>query len=204
VAHPLPDPAQSQRELRRVIRARRRAVPQAARHAAGSAIARHVARARLLRAGARIAVFASLAEEVDTAPLIALARSRGCQIFLPRIVARRRPRIVFLAAQGAFARNRNGIREPQGTRAYPARFLDLVFTPLVAFDARGARLGMGAGFYDRAFAYRRLRRSWHAPQLVGVAFALQQVERLTEQPHDVRIDAIVTERGLLRFSGGAG
>jgi 5-formyltetrahydrofolate cyclo-ligase len=202
VAHPFPEQAQLQRELRRLIRARRRAVPAIERHAAGRAIARHVARARLLRSGWRIAVFASLPEEIDTAPLIALARARGCRIFLPRIVDRRRPRIVFLPADGALAINRNGIREPQGGRAYPARFLNLVFTPLVAFDARGARLGMGAGFYDRAFAHRRLRRAWHAPVLVGVAFALQQVQLLSEQPHDVRIDAIVTERGLLRFSGG--
>jgi 5-formyltetrahydrofolate cyclo-ligase len=202
VAHPFPEQAQLQRELRRLIRARRRAVPAIERHAAGLAIARHVARARLLRSGLRVALFASLPEEVDTAPLIALARARGCRIFLPRIVDRRRPRIVFLPADGALAINRNGIREPQGSRAYPARFLDLVFTPLVAFDARGARLGMGAGFYDRAFAHRRLRRAWHAPVLVGVAFAVQQVQLLSEQPHDVRIDAIVTERGLLRFSGG--
>jgi 5-formyltetrahydrofolate cyclo-ligase len=63
--------------------------------------------------------------------------------------------------------------------------------PLVAFDARCHRLGMGAGWYDRSFAFRRERSA--PPWLVGAAFARQQVDVLVPEPWDVPVDAVCTE-----------
>ena len=71
-----------------------------------------------------------------------------------------------------------------------------IVLPLVGFDAAGNRLGMGAGFYDRHFAFLRHRRTWHRPLLVGVAFDVQRIERLTEGLHDVQLFGVVTERGV--------
>jgi 5-formyltetrahydrofolate cyclo-ligase len=76
------------------------------------------------------------------------------------------------------------------------RWLDLVLVPLVGFDERGTRLGMGAGFYDRHFAFLRHRRTWHWPRLLGLAFDVQRVERLADAAHDVPLWGIVTERGI--------
>jgi 5-formyltetrahydrofolate cyclo-ligase len=76
------------------------------------------------------------------------------------------------------------------------RWLDLVLVPLVGFDPRGHRLGMGAGLYDRHFAFLRHRRTWRRPLLVGVAFEAQKVERLTEAEYDVQLDGVVTECGV--------
>ena len=102
----------------------------------------------------------------------------------------------------SLARNRFGIAEPaRDAPTVAARFLDAVLLPLVAFDAAGTRLGSGAGYYDRCFAYRAARRTWHAPLLVGVAFASQEVAALQRQPWDVPLDAVVTEQGLRRFPG---
>ncbi len=78
-----------------------------------------------------------------------------------------------------------------------ARWLDLVFLPLVGFDARGMRLGMGGGYYDRAFAFRRVRRVWKKPLLIGFAYDLQRVPHLESAPHDVLLDAVVTEKGSM-------
>jgi 5-formyltetrahydrofolate cyclo-ligase len=98
--------------------------------------------------------------------------------------------------------NRFGIAEPQGTEVLAARWLDVVFLPLVGFDRRGVRLGMGGGFYDRAFAFRQLRSVWHAPRLIGLAYAFQEVANIRAAAHDVLLDAVVTEEGFTRCTTG--
>jgi 5-formyltetrahydrofolate cyclo-ligase len=166
-------------------------------------VARHVDRLLHLRPGWRVGLYASLREELDTAPLIALARRRGCRIYLPVISrqrASRRMRFVEMSATGRL--NRLGIAEPHGRALPGVRFLDIVFVPLVGFDVRGVRLGMGGGYYDRAFAFRRLRKVWHAPRLVGLAYAFQQLPSIERAPHDVLLDAVATEQGIIRCSTG--
>jgi 5-formyltetrahydrofolate cyclo-ligase len=185
-------------ELRKSLRAARRAIPPQQRISAARSVAEHVAQAFHLHAGQRIALYAPLREELDTAPLAALARSRGCTIYLPRID--RRAHTMRLIESGAPLRaNHLGIDEPQGTRFIAARWLSLVFMPLVGFDGNGTRLGMGGGFYDRAFAFRHLRKVWGGPRLIGLGFALQQVPSIAPEAHDVRLDAVVTEAGCLFF-----
>jgi 5-formyltetrahydrofolate cyclo-ligase len=98
--------------------------------------------------------------------------------------------------------NRLGISEPEGSRIIGARWLDVVFLPLVGFDSRGVRLGTGGGFYDRAFAFRHWRKVWHTPQLIGLAYSFQQVEHITSAAHDVLMDAVVTEKGVVRCAIG--
>jgi len=101
-------------------------------------------------------------------------------------------------AARSLRRNRFGIAEPEGARLASARLLDVVFLPLVGFDRHGVRLGMGGGYYDRAFAFRRLRTVWHAPLLVGIGYASQQVEHIAPAAHDVPLDLVITERGVIR------
>lgn len=193
----------ARRLLRAELNARRRAVSAAGRGAAAERAALHADRALRLAAAQRIAVYAALAAEIDSAPLIALALRRGCRIFLPRIDRRRRSRgMRFVELGGTLRENRLGIGEPAGSATIGARWLDLVFLPLVGFDRRGLRLGTGGGFYDRAFAFRQLRRVWHKPLLVGFGYAFQQVERLDAAPHDVLMDAVVTDAGFMRCTTG--
>lgn len=93
--------------------------------------------------------------------------------------------------------NRYGIPEPdvEPSSALDARDMAVVVTPLVGFDARGHRLGMGGGWYDRTFAFRRTQAA--PPLLVGAAFALQQVDALEAAEWDVPLDAICTESATL-------
>lgn len=74
---------------------------------------------------------------------------------------------------------------------------DLMLVPLAAFDRRGHRIGYGAGYYDRAIA--RLQEKGKARRLIGVAFECQQVAHVPDQPHDIQLSEILTERGLNRF-----
>jgi len=91
-----------------------------------------------------------------------------------------------------------GIAEPlHGSRGrIPVRHLDSILVPLVGFDRHGHRLGMGAGFYDRAL-HPRLDRTqpFRRPRLIGIAYSMQQVDRLEPAPWDVALDLVVTERG---------
>jgi 5-formyltetrahydrofolate cyclo-ligase len=193
----------ARRALRASLNAQRRGVPAAERAAASLLVARNADRALHLKAHWRVAAYAALPWELDAGPLIALAARRGCRIYLPRIDRRRASRAMrFVEMHGAQRRNRLGIEEPAAGAFLAARWLDVVFLPVVGFDRRGLRLGSGGGFYDRAFEYRRWRRLWHAPRLVGLAYAFQQVEGLTAAAHDVLLDAVVTEAGIIRCATG--
>lgn len=99
--------------------------------------------------------------------------------------------------------NRYGIPEPdiEPASALDASAMVLVVTPLVGFDARGNRLGMGGGWYDRSFAVRRAQAA--PPLLVGAAFALQQLEALDAADWDVPLDAICTESNTFHPSAAA-
>jgi 5-formyltetrahydrofolate cyclo-ligase len=204
----LPDESSRQlqdarKALRRELRARRRALPPAARARAARQVALHVQRNFHLHPGQRIALYAPLPDELDIAPLAALIRRHGGRVFLPRLTDKRARRMRFFEARGPLRRNHLGILEPSCGESVPARALDLVFVPLVGFDAAGMRLGMGAGYYDRAFAYLRTRRALRHPRLIGVAFALQRVPALARAAHDVLLDAIVTEEGVLTCRTGS-
>jgi 5-formyltetrahydrofolate cyclo-ligase len=185
--------------LRKLLRSRRRAITASDRANAARQVAAQVARTHWLKAGRHIGLYLSMPEEFDTAPLLDLARRRGCTIALPRVVAKRQGRMRFFDLYGTPRKGAFGILEPQAKRIRPVRELDLVFVPLVGFDPQGNRIGMGRGFYDICFAYRRLLRQWRRPLLVGVAFDAQCVPALPVETHDVRLDAIVTESSLLRF-----
>jgi 5-formyltetrahydrofolate cyclo-ligase len=193
----------ARRSLRASLNARRRQVPPQQRAHISQLVAQYVDRSLQLRSGWRIALYAALPWELDAAPLIALAESRGCRVFLPRIDRRRASSAMrFVPRCGPWRHNRLGIAEPQGSESLGARWLEVVFLPLVGFDRRGVRLGTGGGFYDRAFAFRHLRQVWHAPRLVGLAYAFQEVDRIEAAAHDVLMDAVVTEEGVIRCTTG--
>jgi 5-formyltetrahydrofolate cyclo-ligase len=191
------------KSLRAALRARRRALPPSERNSIAQLIAQHADAWLHLRPSWRIAVYSALPEELDSAPLIERARARGCRIYLPRIDRHTLGRkMQFVEINDRHRSNRLGIAEPEGSRFIGARWLDVVFLPLVGFDANGVRLGTGGGYYDRAFAFRRWRKSWHTPLLVGLAYSFQQVDVITPAAHDVLLDAVITEKGVIRCATG--
>jgi len=121
--------------------------------------------------------------------------------WLPLLHEVTEPRLRFapVAATRRWKRNRYGIIEPavDWGETRDARGLDWILMPLLAFDRQGNRLGMGGGFYDRSLAFRRSRRIWDRPRLIGIAHALQEHPALPHQPWDVPLDAILTERELI-------
>jgi 5-formyltetrahydrofolate cyclo-ligase len=194
-----PSPSPDLKTLRRWLRAQRRAITGPARRNAAMRVARAIDRARWLWPGRRVGLYLAMPDELDTGPLLALARQRGCHIAVPRITSIRHHRMRFEDLQGPLRRGAFGISEPGGGTPRSARALDVVFMPLVGFDRVGNRIGMGRGFYDRCFAHRARMRVWRRPLLVGIAYDEQCVPAIHPAAHDVPLDALVTQSSLLRF-----
>jgi len=95
--------------------------------------------------------------------------------------------------------NRYGIPEPECAPAalITAEQVDVVLLPLVAFHRAGHRLGMGAGYYDRSFAFLRSRARPASPVLVGIGYSFQEVAAMPALDHDVPLDFIATEKELI-------
>lgn len=185
--------------LRRAIRAARRNLSERERQRAAKAMAIRLARTEWFRNARHIACYLPNDGELDLTPLMERAWALGKRCYLPVLSPITGNRLWFAPWEPGepLAGNRFGIPEPVFTdeRLMPVWALDLVLTPLVAFDTDGNRLGMGGGYYDRTFAYLRRRQRWHKPRLVGVAYELQKVERLPCEPWDVPLQAVVTNGG---------
>ncbi len=193
------DALASRAARRHEARARRSALTFAERCATALAVSRHLGSSGWLRPGKRLAAYLALPEEIDVSPCIAMALRQGCGIWLPRIETASSARMSFAPAGGRLRRNVFGIPEPVTSQRLAARWMQIVLVPLVAFDDRGARLGMGGGYYDRALAWRRHRSAWHGPRLVGIAHSTQRVDHIAALAHDVGLDAVITEQGLTLF-----
>jgi 5-formyltetrahydrofolate cyclo-ligase len=189
--------------MRRAIRRRRRALAPAARAQAARSMRRIAAESHLLRPTQRVAAYVAFDGEADASGIVALARARGCELFLPVVTSRRRFEMRFVSCSVAARLQRNafGILEPANNRwqSIAPLHLDLIFIPLVAFDDGGWRLGSGAGFYDRCLRHLHAERRWRRPKLIGVGYEFQRVTCLRPQRWDIPLDGVITERCLRRL-----
>jgi len=184
-------------EIRRRIRALRRALSPEEQRLHAAALARNVSALAMFRRAERIALYYPVRGEADPLPLLDRAVAMGKRVYLPVLPPYSTHRLWFAPYREGMPMlpNRFGIPEPDLAKRSlvgPMR-LDLVITPLVAFDEEGARMGMGGGFYDRTFAYLIRRGRWRRPRLLGFAHEFQRVERIDRRPWDVPLDGVVTE-----------
>lgn len=180
------------------MRVRRRALPQAERERAALAACHHLLSLGLPRPGSRIGAYLPFGGELDPAPIVDYAMRRGCRVYVPAVTSRHLRHMRFAPLGGPLRPNRFGIPEPSAAGSVDGRWLEVVLLPCVAFDERGGRLGMGAGYYDRHFAFLRHRHSWLRPRLLGLAYAFQRVEPLAARAWDVPLWGVVTDAGFLR------
>lgn len=178
----------------------RLALDHAARERHSAAICRHLSHSPLWHAARRIGLYFAAAAEVDVSDLFVEAFASGRMVYVPVVGATGRMHFVRLSRDANLVRNRYGIWEPErASNAISARQLDLVVTPLAAFDEAGNRIGMGAGYYDRCFTVLRHRRHWLHPKLVGAAFSCQRVSAIPAATWDIPLFAVATENGMHRF-----
>jgi 5-formyltetrahydrofolate cyclo-ligase len=184
--------------LRRELRARRRELPAAARIAAAEAVARRLLALPFAPTSGYVAGYWAMDGELALHAW-QLRLPPGLVYCLPVLHEDGRLRFAPWRTGDPLVANRHGIPEPD---LAPESLLEpeamaLVVAPLVGFDARGRRLGMGGGWYDRSFAFRDRRPP--PPWLVGAAFAAQRVDAIEQQPWDVPLDALCTEHDTHLF-----
>ncbi|MCZ8164376.1 5-formyltetrahydrofolate cyclo-ligase [Silanimonas sp.] len=189
-------------ELRASMRERRRALPVRERLDAAAAVASHLL-PELAAFEGRIAGYWAVGGEL---PLHAVqanlpATLRWC---LPVLHEDGRLRFREWSAGQALEPNRHGIPEPAEGPLRAADDLAVVLVPLLAFDAKGDRLGQGGGWYDRSFAFRRTgdgapAAAQRSPRLVGIAYGWQQADALEAADWDVPLDAVATPSAFHRF-----
>jgi 5-formyltetrahydrofolate cyclo-ligase len=172
------------------------------RMASERAITGRLRRMSVFRRGARVAVYLAMPGEVNLAAAMEAALRAGCGLYVPRVTSRRRCAMEFVPLRpGTRLRpNTYGIAEPATAarqRLNPLH-LDVILMPVVGFDRSGNRLGMGAGYYDRALRHLRDRaRRWRRPRLVGLAFSCQEADSIAASRWDVPLDVVVTEREVI-------
>ncbi|TYL48568.1 5-formyltetrahydrofolate cyclo-ligase [Marinomonas sp. IMCC 4694] len=136
----------------------------------------------------RIAFYLSNDGEISPHLLCYYCWKHNIQTYLPVLNGKQ---LVFASytKETTWQENQFGIKEPINTQRLSGDELDMVFLPLVGFDAKGGRLGMGGGFYDRTFENKKADTS---PMLIGLAHDIQEVSRLTVESWDVPLQAIMT------------
>lgn len=191
----------SKRALRTELRNKRRSLsPQQQTHAA-QALVNILSQQTWLTRARRIALYWPADGELDPRPVAHWAWQQGIRCYLPVLHPWHKRQLWFtpFTSQTLFKRNRFGIPEPIAHKAAPlsARHLDVVLMPLVGFDRYGGRLGMGGGFYDTSFAFKRRQPGFSKPRLIGIAHSCQEVAKLPLEPWDIGLDGVVTEEGVI-------
>jgi len=178
--------------LRRESLARRAAIPEDTRKQAAAALADAGLSFLDLPGPAIISGYYPVGQELDVRPLLNRLIQEGHTIGLP--VTRKDQPLIFRAWTPDTEMTKGSMGIPRPARDAPEVSPSVLLVPLAAFDDRGYRVGYGGGFYDRTLAKLRAAGTVTA---VGVAFAEQQIERVPDEPHDERLDWLLTPEGAM-------
>ena len=190
------DAAADKQSLRAECLGRRDALSTAERRCAGERIVAQLVALEELRRARVVMSFASFRSEVDMLPILEWCRREGKRCVLPRVSGRRTLEAFEVTdAERQLVPGVWGIPEPMaGLPQVEPVEIDVVIVPGSAFDRCGGRIGYGGGFYD---AY--LRRVRLDVPRIAVSFACQLADEVVMETHDLRMDVLVTEEGVLRF-----
>ncbi len=186
-------------QLRKEIRLRRNTLSVIQQRNAGIALATNLSSHNKIQQAKRIAVYLSNDGELSTENFIDWCWQHDKEVYLPVIHPFNPGNLLFLHYQQEtkLINNIYGILEPKldVTKVCPLAELDIICTPLVAFDESGARLGMGGGFYDRSLAH------WQQTKLypLGLAHDCQLVKNVPVESWDIPLPEIITPSKRYRF-----
>ncbi|MBG2875076.1 5-formyltetrahydrofolate cyclo-ligase [Proteus alimentorum] len=191
---------QQRDEIRKAIRQKRRLLTLDEQQQAAEQLCEQVLSHPKIKQAQTIALFLSFDGEIDTSPLISQLWTLNKQVCLPVLHPFHRHHLLFLRYDPTthLVKNRFNIFEPplNVNNIIPISDIDIIFTPLVAFDEFGQRLGMGGGFYDRTL------ENWQQQSFypMGLAHTCQQVKPLPSADWDIPLPEIITPNKIWSFN----
>jgi len=183
--------------IRRTISKQRNHLSPLQQQQAAAQITDAILNWQVFQAAKEIALYFPWRGEVNTEELWQLSHALGKNCYFPVVQEEPHKHLLFLPHKPdqSLVSNRFSILEPTASlsEAIDSEKLELVFTPLLAFDCRGYRLGSGEGYYDRTFAFLTAPEQIK-PLLIGLAYEFQKVDNMPIAHWDVPLNAIVTEK----------
>lgn len=181
------DIAEIKAELRRSIRAERRALSDEERIRSAEAVAERITALEALNSAKLVLAYMPMKYELDILPAVSRLKERGITPVFPLCVENGGLRLLIPAEENGFHTGAYGISEPDAATSaeVQAEDLDAIILPAVGFDRQGRRLGQGGGYYDRLLA----RCSCIA---IAVGFDCQLVGEVPVEETDRKVDIVVT------------
>jgi 5-formyltetrahydrofolate cyclo-ligase len=175
-------------KLRQQIYRKRCELSQNFRNQASQKVTNIIINTDIFKNSKHIALYMPVRGEMDPTPII----KENKIYYLPIL---KNAHLIFgkYKSGDALVNNQYGIPEPTTNIIIQPKDLDIVITPLVAFDKHHNRLGTGKGYYDRTFAFKK-QHPGRKPYLIGIAYNFQKTQKLSPQPWDIPLNAIVTEQ----------
>ncbi|MEK6731547.1 MAG: 5-formyltetrahydrofolate cyclo-ligase [Pseudomonadota bacterium] len=180
-------------KIRKLMRAEREKLSKKDQQTVAEKITQKLIESEIFQTSQRIACYIQYQAEVDTHRIIRAIGDADKICYLP-VLTGKHLSFVEYAFGDTLKENKFGILEPilSPSRMAALNDLDLVLTPLVAFDRQQHRLGTGAGFYDRTF-----EQSGSRPTLCGLAYSFQEVDLVPNEHWDVPLDFVITEEEVI-------
>src|SRR5690606_24443844 len=189
------------KQLRDELRARRHALTPMQQQQAALGVLRQLMKLPVFMRSHHVALYVAADGEIDPSPIAQQLWKMNKHCYLP-VLHPIKPRLLWFVrytADTPLKPNRFGIPEPDPFQNHqlPANLLDTALLPLVGFDRSGARLGMGAGFYDCTFAFKQQKQKGR-PYLIGLAHACQEVEKLASASWDIPLHGIASDKEMIK------
>ena len=185
-------------DLRAEAGRRRGVLSDSVRRAGAELVAALAGDLLTIGSGTVVSAYYPIRDELDPLPLLAHLAEQGAEICLPVMLFEER-KLMFRRWRPGEPLEARQFGVPEPGDAAPRLVPDILFVPMLAFDAAGNRLGYGAGFYDRTLAELRAARAVTA---LGLAFDEQEVTAVPHDAYDQRLDGVLTPTGLRRMGDG--
>ena len=174
-------------DIRRKIKNMRLMLSEAEKASAAAEVFAHLEKSAAFMLAERILMYHSLPDELPTHEFLAKWNGRK-KFYLPRVNGVNLEILPYDESRlelGAFH-----IEEPTGTDTVSADVSERIIVPAVAYDRRRNRLGRGKGFYDRLLQSTRATK-------IGIGYSFQLVDEIPVEPHDVPMDFVITQIGII-------
>lgn len=185
--------------IRQVLRTKRKTLTSTFQKEASEALLLRLINDITVKKAEHIALYLANNGELDLQPFIRWCWEKNKDIYLPIVHPFSKGNLLFLryTSNSSMALNQYNIEEPKldVRDIKPVKELDIILTPLVAFDDSGERIGMGGGYYDRTLAkwYEHyIAHEQYSPSIIGIAHDCQQVSKVPHEAWDIPLPTIIT------------